>query len=105
MRMLDIGAYPPPASPEAARTIMEAWLAGTPVIANGESDVVTWHCEQSGAGLTYRDEFEFGEALAFVAGAPKTAAEIAAHGRDYVLDRYSWDTVLDRMEASLETLP
>ena len=99
-------AYIQPSRNESfSRTIMEAWLAGTPVIANGESDVVLWHCEQSGAGLTYRDEYELGQALAFVAGAPKTAAEIAGAGRDYVLRNYSYDAVLDRMEASLETLP
>ena len=75
------------------------------MIANGESDVVTWHCERSGAGITYRDHFELSQALAFVAGAPKAAAELAAAGREYVLQGYGWDTVLDRMEESLETLP
>ena len=88
-----------------SRTIMEAWLAGTPVIANAESDVVAWHCERSEAGLLYRDEYEFGQALLFVAEAPKAAAAIAAPGRDYVLESYTWPSVLDRMEESLETFP
>ncbi|HLN05107.1 MAG TPA: glycosyltransferase, partial [Acidimicrobiales bacterium] len=92
----------PSANESFSRTIMEAWLAGTVVIANGGSDVVTWHCERSGGGLIYADELELGQCLRFVAEAPKQAAELARKGRDYVLANYTWPTVLDAMERSLE---
>ena len=92
----------PSANESFSRTIMEAWLAGTVVIANGESAVVTWHCERSGGGLVYGDELELGQCLRFVAEAPKQAAELASKGRDYVLANYTWPTVLDAMERSLE---
>jgi len=96
-------AYLQPSTNESfSRTIMEAWLAGTVVIANGGSDVVTWHCERSGGGLLYRDELELGECLRFVAEAPKLAGELAGRGREYVLANYTWPRVLDAMEASLE---
>jgi glycosyltransferase involved in cell wall biosynthesis len=95
-------AYLQPSSWEAfSRTIMEAWLAGTLVIANGASDVVRYHCERSGAGLLYEDESEFEECLAFLADAPGAARELAARGRGYVLDNYQWDAVLDRVELAL----
>lgn len=95
-------AYVQPSRWEAfSRTIMEAWLAGTPVIANGASDVVRYHCETSGAGLLYADDVELEECLAFVADAPAAAA-LAAPGREYVLSRYTWDRVLDRIEAALD---
>jgi len=84
-----------------SRTVMEAWLAGTPVVADAASEVVAWHCERSGGGLTYSDELELGECLAFVAEAPKAAAALAERGRQYVLANYTWDSVLDAMEASL----
>lgn len=84
-----------------SRTVMEAWLAGTLVIANRGSDVVTWHCERSGAGLLYTDVDELGECLAFVAEAPKAAAELGSRGRDYVLANYQWADVLDRVEARI----
>jgi glycosyltransferase involved in cell wall biosynthesis len=97
-------AYLQPSRFEAfSRTIMEAWLAGTLVIANGASDVVRYHCERSGAGLLYDDERELEECLAFLAEAPDTAAELAGSGRAYVLDNYQWDTVLDNVEAALCT--
>ncbi len=92
----------PSANESFSRTIMEAWLAETVVIANSASDVVTWHCERSGGGLVYADELELGQCLRFVAEAPKQAAELARKGRDYVLANYTWPTVLDAMEHSLE---
>jgi len=85
-----------------SRTIMEAWLAGTPVVANGGSDVVRWHCERSGAGLVYDDDAELEQCLLFLADAPEIATEMAASGRDYVLENYTWDAVLDRVETQLE---
>ena len=93
----------PSANESFSRTIMEAWLAETVVIANGESEVVTWHCERSGGGLVYADELELGQCLRFVAEAPKQAAELARKGREYVLANYTWPSVLDAMERSLET--
>ena len=84
-----------------SRTIMEAWLAGTLVIANGASDVVADHCARSGAGLVYEDELELEEALVFLSEAPEAAAEIAAAGRAYVIDNYRWEVVLDKVEDAL----
>ena len=84
---------------------MESWLAGTPVIANGASDVVRWHCERSGAGLLYADEYELAQYLALVADHPERLAGLGRLGRDYVLANYTWDAALDRMEAALERTP
>jgi len=94
----------PSANESFSRTIMEAWLARTVVVANGASEVVTWHCERSGGGVLYRDELELGECLRFVAEAPKLASEFAERGREYVLANYTWPRVLDAMEASLEAI-
>lgn len=95
-------AYLQPSRLEAfSRTIMEAWLAGTIVIGNGGSRVVSYHCEQSGAGLLYDDEYELEECLSFVADSPAAASRIAAAGRDYVLDNYTWERVLDVVERRL----
>lgn len=99
-------AYLQPSAMESfSRTVMEAWLAGTPVIANAASDVVRWHCERSGAGLTYDDDTELEQCLRFVAEAPDAAAALAAPGRAYVLEHYTWPATLDRMEARLEAMP
>ena len=93
----------PSAYESFSRTMMEAWLAGTLVIANGAAEVSRWHCERSGAGLVYDDDAEFAECLRFVADAPEAARAIAKAGRGYALEESSWDTVLDKVEASLAT--
>lgn len=97
-------AYLQPSRNEAfSRTIMEAWLAGTPVLANAGSDVVAWHCKQSGAGLLYADQNDFARHLRFLADAPTEVARAAAEGgRAYVLENYRWDAVLDRVEAAID---
>jgi glycosyltransferase involved in cell wall biosynthesis len=84
-----------------SRTVMESWLAGTPVLANAAGEVVAWHCERSGGGLTYANESEFAQCLRFVAEAPKAASALAERGREYVLANYTWPVVLDAMEAFL----
>jgi glycosyltransferase involved in cell wall biosynthesis len=85
-----------------SRTVMEAWLAGSLVIANAASAVVTWHCERSGAGLTYGSDAELEQCLLFLADAPESAAALAATGRRYVLEHYAFPDVLDRIEAGIE---
>jgi glycosyltransferase involved in cell wall biosynthesis len=101
--MAAAAAYLQPSRYEAfSRTIMESWLAGVPVIANAASAVVAWHCERSGAGLVYDDEDELEQCLLFLADAPESARALAAPGRQYVLDHYTWDAVLDRVERCLE---
>ena len=51
-------AYVQPSANESfSRTIMEAWLAGTLVLATDASAVLRWHCERSGAGICFGDEF------------------------------------------------
>jgi len=96
-------AYLQPSAYEAfSRTVMEAWLAGVPVIANGASAVVAWHCERSGAGLTYDDSFELEQCLTFVAEDPDGAAALGAKGREYVTANYEFSLVLNRIEATIE---
>jgi glycosyltransferase involved in cell wall biosynthesis len=96
-------AYLQPSVMESfSRTAQEAWLAGTPVIANGGGAVVRWHCERSGAGLLYEDDLELEQCLRLVSEAPDVAASLAKPGRDYVLAHYTWPKILDRVEATLD---
>ncbi len=89
-----------------SRTVMEAWLAGTPVIANAAGEVVAWHCERSGGGLTYADEGEFAHCLAFLAEAPKAAAALALRGRElHSLANYTWEPSLTPWRPSSRPSP
>lgn len=96
-------AYLQPSAMESfSRTVLEALAAGTPVVANRASDVVTWHLNNSGGGLTYDREAELVQCLNFVTDEPLAAAELAKDGRRYVSDRYRLPLVIDRMEESLD---
>ncbi len=98
-------AYLQPSTNESfSRTVMESWLAGTPVIASAQGGVVRWHCERSHGGLVYEDDFELAQCLLLVEQAPALAKQLATKGRTYVLENYPWDEVLDRMEHSLKAL-
>lgn len=101
--MAAAAVYLQPSSMESfSRTISEAWLAGTPVLANAASAVVSMHCERSGAGLLYRDRYEFAESLKLLMERPELRRELALRGREYVLRNHRWNDVLDRVEKSIE---
>ena len=95
-------AYVQPSHFEAfSRTIMESWLAGTPVIGNAGSEVVRWHIERSEAGLIYANDDELVEALILLMEQPTIAARLGANGPAYVLDHYQWPGVIDGIEKYL----
>ena len=95
--------YVQPSSMESfSRTINEAWLAGTPVLGNAASAVVSMHCEKSGAGILYRDRYEFAESLRLLLERPELRRELALRGREYVLRTNRWNDVIDRVEKSIE---
>jgi glycosyltransferase involved in cell wall biosynthesis len=99
-------AYIQPSRMESfSRTIMEAWLAGTPVLAVADSEVVVWHCDRSGGGLVFSDEFELAECIRYIRDSPDEAETMAQRGRAYVLSEFSSQVVLDRMESDLEMSP
>ena len=99
-------AYIQPSANESfSRTIMEAWLAGTLVIANGESAVNRWHCDRSGAGLVYDDDAEFAQACASSPRHRTPPRRSPRAGRDYVLEHYTWPPILDTVEASIDAWP
>lgn len=96
-------AYVQPSAMESfSRTVLEAWAAGTPVVANAESAVVKWHVDRSAAGLSYRGGAELVEALRFVADEPAAIEALARSGRPYVENGFRWSDVLDRMEHTLD---
>lgn len=101
--MAAAAAYLQPSAMESfSRTVLESMLAGTPVIANGASDVVQWHVQRSNAGLVYNNEAELIECLNFVTDHPEEFKRAAVGGRQYVLDHFQLEDVLRRMEYTLD---
>jgi len=80
-----------------SRVIMESWLNEVPVLVHANCAVTVGHCRRSGAGLWFRDFFEFSEAVDLLAGDPELRCRLGEAGRRYVLAECSWDKVCARI--------
>ena len=76
--------------------VMEAWLAGTPVLVNGWCGPTREHCELSGGGLYYTGVADFDAALRRLLEDAELRARLAEAGRRYVTEAYSWAAVRRR---------
>jgi len=98
-------AYIQPSLMESySRTVMESWLAGTPVLARRGSAVVEWHCARSGGGSGFAGSRDLTKSLMSLLDDPQEAARTGERGRCYVLENYQWPHVLDLIEADLSSL-
>jgi glycosyltransferase involved in cell wall biosynthesis len=83
-------------------TIMEAWLAGRPVLVHEDCPVTKGHVQRSKGGLWFRTYEDFAGALDWLQAHPELAARMGENGRRYVLCNYTWDVILDRFEKILQ---
>lgn len=83
--------------------LFEAWLAGTPVVVNSDSDVLRAHCEQSAGGLWFSDPDEFVECIATLDGDASLRNSLARAGRAYTLERFGWEPVRQRFIKAIES--
>ena len=77
---------------------LEAFAAGSPVLANARSDVLVEHCRRSNGGLYYADGDEFVESLMLMIRDPRLRAGLGRNGREYVRRNYRWDVILEKYE-------
>lgn len=80
-----------------SRLIMEAWVGYTPVLAFSGCEVTAHHVRTSEGGLLYDDATTFEVALSLLLEQPELRQKMASNGRDYVLSRFRWDDVIDRL--------
>lgn len=83
---------------------LEAFAVGTPVLANGRSEVLVDHCRRSNAGLYYEDRWEFTEALKLLTKDAGLRAAMGRNGRAYVNGNYRWDIILQKYERMMARL-
>lgn len=76
--------------------LLEAWLAGTPVLVNGGSDVLLDHVRAADGGLWYSRYADFREALELLLGDRELRDRLSASGVEYVREQHSWEAVRTR---------
>ena len=84
--------------------ILEAWLVGTPVLVNAECSVTLAQTKRSQGGMYYRTFDEFSQMVQCMLGDKALQASLAAQGRQFVLDNYSWDTIIKKYQALFEMI-
>ena len=84
--------------------LMEAWLAGTPVLVHARCEVTAHHVMSAGGGLTFEDFYEFAEALDLLLEDAERRRRLGSQGRAYVEAEYSWPAVTARLRETLERL-
>ncbi|KIX13636.1 glycosyltransferase family 4 protein [Dethiosulfatarculus sandiegensis] len=76
--------------------IMEAWLAGTPVMVHSGCAVTKGHVVSSQGGLHFPDYPRFAEGLEMLLTNPDLARTMGEKGREYVLANYSWPGITEK---------
>jgi glycosyltransferase involved in cell wall biosynthesis len=80
---------------------LEAFAAGTPILANARSEVLVDHCRRSNAGLYYENRDEFVECLRLLMTDERLRLAMGRNGREYVRRNYRWDVVIGKYESVL----
>jgi len=72
---------------------LESMACGTPVVVNGECDVLKGHCIRSNAGLWYQNYEEFKEIVNCILSNLKVRENMGKNGIRYVENFYSWNII------------
>ncbi len=72
---------------------LESMGCGTPVLVNGDCDVLKGHCIRGNAGLWYRSYDEFAECINFLCSNPIILKKLGDNGREHITKNYTWENV------------
>ena len=82
--------------------LMEAWLAGAPVLVNAACEVTADHVRRSGGGAVVDGYVAFEAAVEVLLRDPPGRRAMAARGAAYVDRHYRWPGVIERYTRFLE---
>lgn len=94
-----------PSSMESLSLLMlEAMQNRIPVLVNGKSEVMKDHCKLSGAALWYDNWRDFRRKLHRLLEDRELRQRIAERGPAYVAEHYSWEVIIPRLRALIESI-
>ena len=76
--------------------IMESWLCSRPVLVHEECAVTRNFAIESRGGLYFKDYFDFEGCLNFYLEHKDKAKLMGQNGREYVLNNFAWDIIVDK---------
>lgn len=83
--------------------ILESWLARTPTLVHGKSEVLRYQCQRSNGGLWFRSYPEFEEELLLLLDNENLRKRLGEAGREYVLRQYSWEAIEPKLLEALDS--
>jgi glycosyltransferase involved in cell wall biosynthesis len=82
--------------------LLEAWINGTPALVHAGGAVLRHQCRASNGGMWFRNYPEFEAMLARLLDDRALRNAMGTAGRNYVLSKYSWSAVRERLLAALD---
>ncbi|MDR2446410.1 MAG: glycosyltransferase family 4 protein [Treponema sp.] len=83
---------------------LESMSVGTPVIVNGQCDVLSGHCRKSDAGFYYNNYFEFEGVLNYMMSHDAEYRCMQANAKRYVEERYRWDDIMRKFDEAIDMI-
>lgn len=74
--------------------VMEAWLAGVPVVVSGGCAVTTGHARRANGGLFVETQPEFSAGLAYLEANETVRRQLGSNGKAFAATQFSYDRVL-----------
>jgi glycosyltransferase involved in cell wall biosynthesis len=86
--------------------LLEAWAVGTPVIVNGQCDVLVRQVVRANGGLWYDNREEFWAAIGLLTHPAQklVAGSLGQNGKRFVQTFYGWDTMADRFRNAIRVV-
>ncbi|MSS64502.1 glycosyltransferase family 4 protein [Velocimicrobium porci] len=76
--------------------IMESWLCNRPILVNSECAVTKNFVQESNGGLYFANYFEFEGAVKYIETHKQEADIMGKQGRNYVMNNFAWDVIVDK---------
>jgi glycosyltransferase involved in cell wall biosynthesis len=83
--------------------LLEAWLAGTPVLVHDRGEVLRWQCQESGGGLWFRYYPEFEAMLDRLLEDKALNRALAENGKRFVEETYTRSAISTRLFNALQS--
>jgi glycosyltransferase involved in cell wall biosynthesis len=78
--------------------MLEAWLAGRPVMVNGRCAPTVEQCRRSRGGIWFDSYGDFEVAVERLLGDESLCRSLAAAGNEYTKRTFSWESIVARYE-------
>lgn len=88
----------PSAQESFSLVVLEAWLAGRPVVVNGRCGPTVEHCRRSGGGIWFDGYGDFEAGMDLLLGDAGLQDDLAERGAAYTRAVFAWPRILDRYE-------